>query len=193
MKKIVNEMKASDWKESEIYNRLDDSHISNALSYAQDNNLHNFTINDHYRFSTITTSIQDADYQLAVEEVYENFSHDYNLVTLQDANPLLIIGVYYYANEVEDPETMWHLFNHEYVPVSLEDYVKDWTKKDYVLGEVESIYVEVGDSSMNGAQLVPIGYEKDGAIGLEKDGTIDYIARMLFDIKENIWTIYEID
>ena len=193
MKKIINEMKASDWKESEIYNRLDSSHISNALSYAQDNNLHNFTIDDYYRFNTITTSIQDADYQLAVEEVYKNFSRDYNLVTLKDADPLIIIGVYYYANEVEDPETMWHLFNNEYVPVSLEEFVKDWTKKDHVLGEVESIYVEDGNSTMNGAQLVPIGYEKDGTIGLEQDGTVDYIARMLFDIKESIWTIYEID
>ncbi len=193
MKKIVNEMKTSDWKESEIYNRLDSSHISNALSYAQDNNLHNFIINDHYRFNTITTSIQDADYQLAVEEVYENFSHDYNLVTLQDANPLIVIGVYYYANEVEDPETMWHLYNYEHVQVSLEDFVKDWRKTDYVLGEVESMYVEVGHSTMNGAELVPIGYEKDGTIGLEQDGTIDYLARMLFDIKESIWTIYEIE
>ena len=52
----------------------------------------------------------------------------------------------------------------------LEDYVKDWTKKDSVLGEVESIYVEVGHSTMNGAELVPIGYEKDGTIGLEQDG-----------------------
>ena len=87
---------------------------------------------------------------------------------------------------------MWQLFNHEYIAVSLEDYVKDWTKKDSLLEQVESIFVDMGDASINGAQLVPIGYEKDGTIGLEKDGAIDYFARMLFDNENNIWTIYEI-
>ena len=68
-------------------------------------------------------------------------------MVLQDANPLLIIGLYYYANELEDPETMWQLFDHEYIPVSLEDYVKDWTKKDSLLEQVESIFVDMGDGS----------------------------------------------
>ena len=56
----------------------------------------------------------------------------------------------------------------------MEDYVKDWTKKRHVLEEVDAIFVEWGNSSINGTQLVPIGYEKDGRLGLEKDGNVDY-------------------
>ena len=184
MQKIVTEMKASDWQESKSYNNLDQNHIYSALSHAQENNLSNFTIDEVIGFGTMTTSVQDAEYQLAVEELYVNFSHDHNLVTLQDANPLLIIGLYYYANELEDSETMWHLFNHEYIAVSLEDYVKDWTKKDSLLEQVETIFVDI-DGSINRSQRVPVGYEQDG--------TINYFAGMLFDSENNIWTIHEIE
>ena len=185
MNKIVNEMKASDWKESKSYKRLDHNHIYSALSYAQENSLDSFTIDEYVGFGTITTSVQDSDYQREVKELYDNFSYDHNLVTLQDANPLLIIGLYYYANELEDSETMWQLFNHEYIAVSLEDYVKDWTKKDSLLEQVESIFVDMGDGSSNGSQRVPVGYEQDG--------TIHYFASMLFDSENNIWTIHEIE
>ena len=185
MNKIVNEMKASDWKESESYNRLDQSHIYSALSYAQENSLNSFTIDEYVGFGTVTREVQDSDYQADIKKLYDNFSYDHNLAVLQDANPLLIIGLYYYANEVEDPETMWHLFNHEYVPASLEDYVKDWTKKDSVLEQAEWIFVEMGDGSINGAQHVPVGYEQNG--------TNFYFAWMLFDNENNIWTIQEID
>ena len=113
-------------------------------------------------------------------------------MTLQDANPLLIIGVYYYANDVEDPETMWQLLNHEYNPISFEAYVENWTKEEAILEQVESIFVDIGDGSINGSQLAPVGYEKNGNIGLEENGSIDYFARVLFDNDSNIWTIYEL-
>ena len=184
MNKIVNEMRASDWKESESYNRLNETHIFSALDYAQRSSLNSFTIDEYIGFGTVTREVQDSDYQLDVKKLYDNFSYDHNLVVLQDANPLLIIGLYYYANEQEDPETMWHLFNHEYIPISLEDYLKDWTKKDSVLDQVEWIYVEMGDGSINRAQHVPVGYELDGN---------HYFAWLLFDNETNIWTIQQID
>ncbi|QUW23230.1 hypothetical protein JSQ81_06750 [Sporosarcina sp. Marseille-Q4063] len=193
MKKIIGEMKASDWKKSKSYQRLNQHHIYDALSYAHDNRLKLFTIEEFIGYGTMTTYVQDSEYQLEVKELYENFSYDHNLMTLENANPLIIIGVYYYANELEDPETMWQLFNHEYVTVSYEDYMKNWTKTDSILEQVESIFVEmVGDASINGSHIVPVGYEKDGTIGLEKDGTVDYFARMIYDNADGIWTIYEI-
>jgi DNA-directed RNA polymerase specialized sigma24 family protein len=193
MKKIVEEMKASDWKKSKSYQLLNPNHIYDALSYAHDNRLKLFTIEEYIGYGRMTTAVQDSDYQLEVKKLYENFSYDHNLMTLEEANPLIIVGVYYYANELEDSETMWQLFNHEYVSVSLEAYMDNWTKSDSILEQVESIFAEmVGDASINGSPLVPIGYENDGNIGLEKDGTIDYFARMLLDTENNIWTIYEI-
>ncbi|WP_210471118.1 RNA polymerase sigma factor [Sporosarcina sp. 6E9] len=185
MKKIISEMKESDWKKSKSYQRLNQQHIYDALSSAQNNNLKLFTIEEYMGYGTITTDIQDSKYQLEVKELYEKFSHDHNLMTLENANPLMIIGVYDYANEQEDPETMWQLFNHEYVPISLEAYMDDWTKKDSILEQVEYLSVEMGgEASINGAPLVPVGYEKDG--------TINYFAKMILDIEKNIWTIYEI-
>ena len=55
MKKIVEEMKASDWKESKSYKYLDSSHIYNALNYAQQNNLNLFTIDEVIGYGTMTT------------------------------------------------------------------------------------------------------------------------------------------
>ena len=143
MEEIVAEMKASGWKESKSYNRLNEEHISNALSYAKDNSLDSFTIDEIIGFGTMTTLTQDPEYQATVAALYHSFSdnRDYNLVTLQDANPLLIIGVYYYANEVEDPETMWQLLNYEYNPISFEAYVENWTKEEAILEQVESEYL----------------------------------------------------
>ena len=80
---------------------------------------------------------------------------------------------------------MWQLFNREYFPVSisLEDYVKDWTKTEPVLETAESIFVDIGNGSINGTPVVPVGYEKEG--------THYYFAKMIFDDENNIWTIYE--
>ena len=56
-----------------------------------------------------------------------------DLNILHGANPLIVLGVYYYANELKDPVTMWHLYNHEYIPISLEDYIENWTKEETIL------------------------------------------------------------
>ncbi|WP_172373862.1 sigma-70 family RNA polymerase sigma factor [Sporosarcina jiandibaonis] len=185
MKEIVEEMKASDWEKSKSYQRLDQNHIYRALTFAQENSLNLFTLGEFVGYGTITTSVQDPDYQVALKELYDNFSYDYNLVTLEQANPLDIIGVYYYANELEDSETMWHLLNHEFVPVNLQEYMKNWKKKESLPEQVESIFVDMGDGSINGSPLVPVGYEQEGSIY--------YFAKMIFDIENNIWTIYEIE
>ena len=193
MKEIVEEMKASDWKQSKSYQNLNTGHISYAVNYAQENNLNSFAINDFIGYGTMTTAVQDSDYQVEVKELYEDFSYDYNLTTLENANPLIIVGVYDYANELEDPETMWQLFNHEYVSISLEAYMDSWTKTVSILEQAESLFVEMGGSaSINGSPLVLVGYEKDGTIGMKKDGTIDYVASIILDIENGIWTIYEI-
>ena len=74
MKKIVEEMKKSDWKESKSYKYLDSNHIYNALNYAQQNNLNLFTIDEFIGYGTMTTIVQDPGYQDEVKYLYENFS-----------------------------------------------------------------------------------------------------------------------
>lgn len=185
MRKVVDEMEASDWKGSKIYRKLDFNTLYNALNDAKQGNLSTYTLEEDGQQGEITISPKDPEYQTSVEKIYEEFSNEHDRDYLQNENPLVVLGVYYLANEREDPETMWHLFNHEHISVSLEDYVNDWTQVEPLLEEVETLSVNMGGSSLNGMPHVPISYEKGGIT--------DYFAWMIVDEDySNLWTIQAI-
>ena len=181
MRKVMDEMEASDWKESASYGRLDTQQLYRAMEFAREDNLSSFELNEFSnQFGRITVSRSDPDYISSVEGAYEKFSKNHDSTILHGANPLIVLGVYYYANELNDPVTMWHLYNHEYIPISLEDYVENWTKEETVFDRTETLFYEMGMGTINGAPHVPIGYE-------EGNVTSNF-AWMLLDEESSIWT-----
>ena len=183
--KLVDEMEVNGWKKSEIHHNLDMETLYNMLNHAELGDVSLFTFEENNTQGEIEISPNDPEYQADVEESYVKFSENHELEYLQDTNPLVVLGVYYLANEREDPETMWHLFNHEHIDISLKEYMKDWTKVDSLPEGIETLSVSIGDMGLNGMQQVPISYEKGS-------GT-DLLTWMILDDEHpNLWTIQAI-
>lgn len=52
---------------------------------------------------------------------------------------MVIIGVYFYANDQKDPETMWHLYSKTKNVVKLEEYVNGWSQLDVDIYSFDSL------------------------------------------------------
>lgn len=185
LRKIVDEMESSGWKKSKIHQNLDHETLYNIVDGAKQGEINAFIFEESIEQEEIVVSPNDLEFQADVEERYTKFSKSHEFDYLLDVDPLVVIGVYYFANEREDPETMWHLFNHEHIDISLKEYVKGWAKVEPLPKGTETLSVSMGGSSLNGVPYATISYEK---------GTrIDYLTGMIVD-KEylNLWTIQAI-
>ena len=182
LRKLVDEMEANGWRKSKIHHNLDQEALYNAFDHAKQGDLSSFTFEENNEQGEIQISPNDPEYQAEVEEKYIEFSKDHELDYLEGANPLVVLGVYYLANEHEDPETMWHLFNHEHIDISLMEYVKGWKKVEPLPEGIETLSVSIGGSSLNGMPLVPISFEKGNSA--------EYFTWMIVDDEyPNLWTI----
>ncbi len=76
-------------------------------------------------------AVNNPEYIQEVETTYVKFTKGHRLNALVGVKPVVILGVYLYANEQEDPKTMWHLTNRESLSLTLKEYVTTWRKQEY--------------------------------------------------------------
>ena len=174
MRKIIAEMETSGWTKSESQRRLHEYQIQQALEMAKEGNLESFVIHGITQVNGLHfVAFPDVYFENIVEETYNHFSSNHDLV-LKEVDPLVIAAIYFYANDQEDPETMWRLFSREHNAVTLEEYENDWKKIDFNLYAIDSLHFEDGGSSK-------------GTIGFRKGNETTYNLHM--SLNGDVWEI----
>ena len=59
-------------------------------------------------------ALPDAAFSAKVEALYKHFKQSYDNTLFKGQSPIYVVGVFDYANEMEDPDTMFHLFHRDY-------------------------------------------------------------------------------
>jgi len=162
MQQIVKEMEESDWETSAILDRLEYHHLYDAVGFAKREDLQLFTLESVMQESGNEVAINNPEYIQEVETTYVKFTKGHGLNALVDVKPVVILGVYLYANEQQDPKTMWHLTNRESLSLTLKEYVTTWRKQEYQIEKADILVEEIGSNVLNGVPLTPISYEYEG-------------------------------
>ncbi|WP_203249249.1 RNA polymerase sigma factor [Sporosarcina beigongshangi] len=155
MRNIIREMEASGWANSEMQSRFTYYHLNYAMGLAKAGNLHSFVMTGILQtdqgFDIVT--FPDLSFEELVEETYNLYSSNHDPAVLKDAHPFVIFAMYYFANAIGDPVTMWHLYKPEDNPQSLEDYLVDWQQEDFQLNELDGLLFEERESSVGSIVL----------------------------------------
>ena len=117
------------------------------------------------------------DFENKVQETYYSFSSYHDQSVLKEVSPLVIIGVYFYANDQKDPETMWHLYSKTKNVVKLEEYVNGWSHLD----------IDVDIYSFDSLQFDDRG-EMTGSIGFQRGNSISFSTQMVLN-EDFVWEI----
>ncbi|WP_124071277.1 RNA polymerase sigma factor [Filibacter tadaridae] len=177
MQGIVNEMEARGWTKAETFTRFQDYKLRDALQLAKADDLKSFSfygIKKNGTDSDIVT-LPDPEFEKVIAETYKSFSENHDLSLLTDVNPLIITGVFYYANDLEDSETMWYLDSAGYSNLTLEEYKSDWIQAEKALATVTSLSFMHED-------------EKNGFIEFQNEN--NFFTTMINKGEDNVWRIY---
>ena len=181
MKQIVKEMEESDWETSDSLERLEHHHLYDAVGLAKRGDLHLFSFESAIQENGNEVAVNDPEYVREVETTYVNFSKGHMYSTLAGVKPLVVFGAYLYANEQEDPKTMWHLTNYESNSLTEEEYITNWKKQKYDVGEADTLFAEMGPITLNDVPIIPISY-RDGE-------DLIYDGWLIWDEGIGIWLI----
>lgn len=161
MQQVVKEMEESDWETSNSLARLEYHHLYDAVGFAKRGDLQLFTLESDVQESGNEVAVNDPEYIQEVETTYVKFSKGHRLNALVGVKPVVILGVYLYANEQEDPKTMWYLSSRESLSLTLKEYVSTWKKQEYQIEKADILVTEIGSNELNGVPLTPISYKHE--------------------------------
>lgn len=180
MQMIISEMDATDWTESKSLNRLGIYDVHQALELAKAGKLESFSISGIMQTETgmEIVTLPNPSFENVVQETYYSFSLYHDLSKLKGVSPLVIIGVYFYANEQKDPETMWHLYSKTKNVVKLEEFVDEWSQFDIDLYSFDSLQFDGSE-------------ETAGSIGFQRGNTLSVSTQMALN-EDFVWEIEQI-
>lgn len=171
MAKIIEEMEQSNWTESamHVYLTLYEYSIHDVYLLAKEGNLTSFVpftegVGEMYEAKVTEISNLRED----VHHLYEKFSVAYDKLVLKHVHPLLIVGLYDYANEMNNPEMMWHLTDWKKRTLYIEDYTSGWIPQNSLLKQVD--FIEFDPSlviSMDDGMSVPIKFLRGEAVAYD--------------------------
>lgn len=139
IEKVMEEFEATNWKTSEMQVFLSHDEINDLIVYAKENNLQTYEWAANRRIHHMDIALPNVGFQYILESTYEQFKKNYDDMYLKNSHPITVLGLFFYANELEDAETLWHLYHEESKPDTLEKYMADWAKKAIVYSEIEHL------------------------------------------------------
>lgn len=144
---IFEEMEASGWRGSESWKQFNREKIGEALKLARDRELEILMYGKVPKLADDRIELPDDKFSKKVEELYDEFVKSRDKSIFQELSPLYPVGVFDYANEMEDPETMFNLFSEDLeakemvngYSISLETYLEQWQKGFSLFKDASSI------------------------------------------------------
>lgn len=132
---IVEEMEASGWKHSPTRDEFSKETVVEALLLARMGELERLMYGEPPVVRDDSITLPNEEFSSQVQRLYNEFKDTYDIRVFKGLSPLLTVGVFDYANEMEDPATMYHLLREgfdEYsetgITQTLEEYVESWRK-----------------------------------------------------------------
>ena len=130
VKPIVEEMEASGWRYSAKWEALSYDALKDALVLYREGQLEFYMYGERPDFQDETMVLPDSSFENEVHSLYTEFKKSYDKSIFKGVSPIHVVGVFNYANDMDDPETMYYLF-HENVSLHSESGV-EWTPEWYV-------------------------------------------------------------
>lgn len=156
---IVEEMEASEWKASKSWDEFDRSKIEIALKLSRSEELEEIMYGKRPLIDDDSVVLTNDSFAKEVKQLYNAFKSSHDIHVFKDKSPIYTVGVYDYANELNDPETMYHLVyddNMDYMGTgkvqSLKDYVGKWRKGF-------SLFKDAEKSMFSSTSMERIGYD----------------------------------
>ncbi|MGN7387364.1 hypothetical protein [Sporosarcina sp. SAFN-015] len=132
---IIKEMEASGWRESASWASLNYEDLEEALVLYREGLLEEYMYGERPDFQDVAIRLPDASFEREVQALYESFKKSYDKSLLKGISPVHVLAMFDYANELDDPETMYYLTNENYlkydesgIEYTLEMYVENWRK-----------------------------------------------------------------
>lgn len=135
MQPIVKEMEASGWRESASWDSLSYDALKEALVLYREGVLEEYRYGERPDFQDVTIQLPNDSFEKEVQALYADFKKTYDKSVLKGVSPIHVLRVFDYANEIEDPLTMYHLINENVlkydesgIEYTAEYYVEKWRK-----------------------------------------------------------------
>ena len=132
---IIKEMEASGWRESASWDSLNYNDLEEALVLYREGRLEEYMYGERPDFQDITIQLPDDSFDEEVQALYADFKKSHDKSLLEGVSPIHVLGVFDYANEMDDPETMYYLIhknvflhNESGIDYTLDYYVDNWQK-----------------------------------------------------------------
>ncbi|XKF85832.1 hypothetical protein LG289_06680 [Planococcus rifietoensis] len=122
---VIDEMEDSGWRQSASLDNLEYGDSLEMLKLEQQGQLSSTLPNGDFPLESELVDLADFDYS-RVKELHARFTKSYDRDLLAGVQPLDIYFLYFYANHIKDPETMYHLLADSELKPSLEQYMEDW-------------------------------------------------------------------
>lgn len=182
MRAIRYEREAEDWNEPKNRNPLQAYQLQRVLELVKEGEFNTSSVGGIRQSAAGIESVAFPNpyFEIVVEDTYNSFiASGHHQSVLQGVNPLVIMGVYFYANDNGDPETMWHLSSVESKTATSSEYVNGWSKSAIDINSFDSLQID-------GSELIA------GSIGFQRGNKITYSAQMILN-DESVWGIGHID
>ncbi len=190
VKPIVEEMEASGWRTSEKWEALSYDAIQDALVLYQEGQLEFYMYGERPDFQDETISLPDSSFENEVRSLYTEFKKSYDKSVFKGKSPMYVVGVFNYANDLDDPETMYHLF-HKNVSLYQESGV-EWTVEWYVENWRKglSLFRNATQLEFNTEYISRYEQTFTGGVGIVVDGEIRRSVSLIYD-ENGIWEMGE--
>ncbi len=181
MTKIVEEMEASGWSHSELHSSLDDWRIYEAYTFAVEGNLEHFGLKPMGEmYEDLTFMLPSSQLDDVFANLYDEFSVAYDRDVLKNVHPLVIVGLFYYANDKDDSVMMWHLTD----PASRVSSPEEYDKEIALLDATDSI-------RYNPSLIMYDGHETRVPIEFNRNGKTYYNVWMTY-AEDQVWQVEKV-
>lgn len=187
---IYKEMEASGWRSSESWAQFNSEKVEEAVKLARNGELEQLVSVKTPRLENYMIELPDDKYDRKVEELYNEFNKSHDKTIFQDLSPIYLVGVFDYANEMENPKTMFNLFYEGVVRdqengsvASLDTYLDNWRKGFSLLKDAISI-------EFTGADLTRTGDNYQAEVKITDNNYSEIYVSTLLD-ENQIWQMDE--
>lgn len=183
---VIEEMEQSNWKRSATLDELEYGTSLEMLHLVCNGDLQVALPNGDFPLEAETLGLKDFDYD-RVAELYARFTDGHDRSVLAGVQPMEVYLLYFYANQQQDAETMWHLQSDSQLKPKLEDYLAEWQALPELTDNVLS--VEMPNQQQRIVEKVVL------QPSLAYDGQTDYMPQTnphqlkLVTEKDHIWLI----
>jgi hypothetical protein len=134
MQPIVKEMEASGWRKSKSWDSLTYDALKDAIVLSREGQLEYYMYGERPDFKSETINFPNESFWNEVQELYADFKKTYDKSVLKGASPIYVLAIFDYANEMNDPQTMYYLYNvnrlndETGIDYTVDYYVENWRK-----------------------------------------------------------------